>query len=252
MRFDLGFKSDDHLKLYLKILGLSSQESPSLTYLNQLIHAHQHQVPFETHTRIVDYFEYLDHLMPIPVYIERLELGAGGVCWTLARGFHWLVKQLGFDAKYYYMDPGHVCVVVTLPEGDFYCEVGYEAPFFKAKPLKSSFLATSAQGLFKYQVKDDSVVVTCTPGPTKTLLLKPQTPAQINSYFEAANIHGNKFLVTLRISKYVNKKLILLVGNKLIGDGPERIVPSDEMEELLITKFRIHPSFYLKAKARIS
>ena len=251
MRFDLGFKSDDHLKLYLKILKLPILE-PSLAYLNQLIHAHQHEVPFETHTRIADYYEFLDHLVPIPVYVERLEFGAGGVCWTLARGFHWLVQQLGFESKYYYMDPGHVCVVVTLSEGDFYCDVGYCAPFFEAKPLKSSFLATSPQEIFKYEVKTDSVLVTRTPGPVKTLILKPQTPAQINAYFEEANSLGNKFLTKLRVLKFVKKKLLYLSGDHLIGDDPDRTVPEDEIEHLLITKFRIHPSFYRKAKVRLS
>src|SRR6476660_9792498 len=111
MRFDLTFKSDDHLKMYLDHLGLS-KEGPSLSYLDKLIFAHQHNVPFETLTRITDFHSYLDHLMPIPVYIERLHLGCGGVCWTLARGFHWLLKNLGFDCHYFYMEPGHVCVVV--------------------------------------------------------------------------------------------------------------------------------------------
>lgn len=251
MRFDLNFKSEDHLKLYLKILGLP-QEAPSLAYLDKLIHAHQHQIPFETHTRIADYSDYLDHLSPVPVYIERLELGAGGVCWTLARGFHWLLKNLGFDTRYYYMEPGHVCVIVKLPEGDYYADVGYAAPFFKAKPLMQSFIATSPLEIFKYDVKGDKIVVTRTPGPTKTLILRPQTPAEINAFFEKMNdLSTNKFLKELRISKFFNKKILYLTGDKLIGDGPERILPEDEIEDFLITKFRIHPSFYLRARAKM-
>lgn len=251
MRFDLNFKSDDHLKLYLKILGLP-QEPPTLPYLDKLIHAHQHQIPFETHTRIADYSDYLDHLSPIPVYVERLELGAGGVCWTLARGFHWLLKNLGFDTRYYYMDPGHVCVIVKLPEGDYYAEVGYASPFFKAKPLMQSFLATSPSEVFKYDVKGDKVIVTRTPGPTKTLILRPQTPAEINHFFEKLNdLSTNKFLQQLMISKFFNKKIVRLSGDKLIGDGPEKTIPEAEIENLLITKFRIHPSFYLRARAKM-
>lgn len=250
MRFDLNFKSEDHLNLYLKHLGLSF-EGPSLTYLNEIIHAHQHKVPFETFTRITDFHSYLDHLMPIPVYIERLELGCGGVCWTLARGFHWLLKQLGFETQYFYMDPGHVCVVVKLPEGIFYADVGYGAPFFKAKPLMQSFIATSPQEIFKYDVKGDHVLVTRTPGPTKTLILKPQTPAEINAYFEQMNVSTSKFLTTLSISRYVSKKLLKLTGDKLTGDGPERHLSEDEIEDVLIEKFGIYPRFYKDAKARI-
>jgi hypothetical protein len=250
MRFDLNFKSEDHLNLYLKHLGLS-KEGPSLSYLDKIIFAHQHKVPFETYTRITDYHNYLDHLMPMPVYIERLELGCGGVCWTLARGFHWLLKHLGFDTQYFYMDPGHVCVVVKLPEEIYYADVGYAAPFFKAKPLKQSFIATSGLEIFKYDVKGDSVVVTRTPGPTKTLILKPQTPAEINAYFEQMNVSNSKFLTTLTIQKFFNKKLLRLSGDKLFGDGPERQLTEEEIEDVLVDRFGIYPRFYNDAKARL-
>ena len=250
MRFDLTFTSDDHLKKYLNHLGLS-HEGPSLDYLNRLIHAHQHRVPFETFTRIADYGAFLDHLMPLPVYIERLEMGYGGVCWTLARGFHWLIKQLGFESQYYYMDPGHVCVVVNLPEGKFYADVGYGAPFFKAKPLMSSFIATSPQEIFKYEVKSGSILVTRTPGPTKTLVLRPQTPAEINAFFEQANVAHSKFLNTLLVQKFENKKLLRLKDDVLTADGVEKKLSENERLEVIEKRFGIYPSFYNEAKARI-
>jgi arylamine N-acetyltransferase len=199
----------------------------------------------------MDYSNYLYHLMPIQVYIERLEMGYGGVCWTLARGFHWLVTNLGFDAHYYYMDPGHVCVVVKLPEGEFYCDVGYAVPFFQAKPLKQNFLARSSHELFKYEVKKDTVLVTRTPGPTKTLILKPKTHTEINSYFEEANVIQSKFLNTLTISKYFDKKLLRLTGNTLIGDGPERTLNDEEIINVLVKRFGIYPSIYNEAKAKL-
>lgn len=250
MRFDLNFSSDDHLKKYLNHLGVG-KEDPSLDYLNRLVHAHQHRVPFETFTRIADYSTFLDHLMPIPVYIERLEMGYGGVCWTLARGFNWLLKQLGFETTYHYMDPGHVCVVVKLPEGEFYADVGYGAPIFKAKPLMTSFLATSPQEVFKYEVKGDKIVVTRTPGPTKTLILKPQTPAEINAHFEEANVGHSKFLNMLLISKFVNKKLLRLNGDRLIENGVEAQLKENEILDVIVKKFGIYPSFYKEAKDRI-
>jgi len=150
------------------------------------------------------------------------------------------------------MDPGHVCVIVKLPEGDYYAEVGYAAPFFKAKPLMTSFIATSPLEIFKYEVKGDKIIVTRTPGPTKTLILRAQTPAEINAHFEKLNDpNTSKFLQSLTISKFFNKKIVRLTGDKLIGDGPERIVPEDEIEDLLITKFRIHPSFYQRARTKM-
>ncbi len=94
--------------------------------------------------------------------------------------------------------------------------------------------------------------MTRTPGPTKTLILRPQTAAEINAYFEKLNdLSTNRFLKELTISKFFNKKIVRLTGDKLIGDGPERIVSEDEIENLLITKFRIHPSFYQRARAKM-
>ncbi len=252
MRFDLSFKSDDHLKRYLKHLGLS-HEGPSLIYLNQIIFAHQHKVPFETFTRVADFHSFLDHLNPIPTFIERLDLGYGGTCWTLARGFHWLLKQLGFEAKYYYMDPGHVCVVVKLDGEDYYCDVGYAAPFFQAKPLKKNFLATSPLEVFKYEVKGETVVVTRTPnGPTKTLILKPQTPMEINAHFEKWNVPTSKFVTGLTIQKFFSKKLLRLSGNTLIGDGPERQLTDAEVIEVLVTRFGIYPQIFNEAKTKLA
>lgn len=251
MRFDLSYRSDDHLKRYLNHLGLS-QEGPSLEYLNRIIFSHQHRVPFETFSRIVDSHNVLYHLMPIPTYIERLDLGYGGTCWTLARGFHWLVKQLGFEANYYYMDPGHVCVVVKIGEEEFYCDVGYGAPFFKAKPLRKNFLATSSLEVFKYEVKGDSVLVTRTPGgPTKTLILRPQTPMEMNAHFEKMNLPTSKFLTTLTIQKFFEKKLLKLVGDKLIGDGPEKTLTDAEIIQVLVSRFGVYPALYTEARARI-
>jgi hypothetical protein len=55
------------------------------------------------------------HMPAISDYLTRLlDSGAGGTCWTLARGFHWSLGELGVLAHYLYRDPGHVCLAVEL------------------------------------------------------------------------------------------------------------------------------------------
>src|SRR5690606_33211243 len=99
-------------------------EKPTLNYLNLLIKNHQIRVPFENMTRIYDFKNHPQKFSTIPLFIERLQNGGGGVCWSLARGFGWLLTSLNFTTEYLYMDPGHVCLKVTLDQ-DYYVDVGY-------------------------------------------------------------------------------------------------------------------------------
>ncbi|MCK9519805.1 MAG: arylamine N-acetyltransferase, partial [Dehalococcoidia bacterium] len=123
-------------------LGLE-REAPSLDYLHAIVRQHQLRVPFETLTKITDYEPGLargDFLPPIEDYVQRIvSRGAGGLCWTLARGLHYLLTDLGFDASLMYMAPSHCCARVDLPDGPFYADVGYGAPIFQAYPLFTSF-----------------------------------------------------------------------------------------------------------------
>ena len=124
-----------------------SREPPSLDYLHRLVRQHQLRVPFETLTKLIDWEPGRargDFLPPLDVYVERIVTRrAGGLCWTLARGFHALLLDLGFDASLMIMEPGHCCVRVELPEGPQYADVGYAAPLFRAYPLFESFTVTS-------------------------------------------------------------------------------------------------------------
>ena len=133
-----------------------SREPPSLDYLHRLVRQHQLRVPFETLTKLIDWEPGRargDFLPPLDVYVERIVTRrAGGLCWTLARGFHALLLDLGFDASLMIMEPGHCCVRVELPEGPQYADVGYAAPLFRAYPLFESFTVTSPRETFDYRV----------------------------------------------------------------------------------------------------
>lgn len=193
----------------LEHLGID-REAPSLDYLHRVIRAHQLRVPFETLTKIADYEPGVargEFLPPIDLYVERIvESGAGGLCWTLARGLHFLLADLGFDVAFMYMDPGHCCVRVELPEGSFYADVGYSAPIFRAYPLFESFSIESASERFEYDVRDEGIVVTRNPGPAKQLDPSPRTLDSLKPLIDAANDWGaeRSFLHVLAISKHVD------------------------------------------------
>src|SRR5262245_37350847 len=139
------------------------REPPTLDYLHRLIRTHQTRVPFETLTKLIDYEPGLrrqDFLPPIETYVDRIiTRGAGGLCWTLARGFQELLDNLGFRASILYMESGHACVRVDLPEGPFYADVGYSAPIFQAYPLFESFTLDTPRETFEYIVRNGTIDV---------------------------------------------------------------------------------------------
>ncbi len=160
---------------FLDYLGVE-EKAPNLTYLNELIAAHQKKVRWETWTKFLDFEEREEkdlYLPSIEEYVDRItQTGTGGTCWTLAIGFHYLLKELGFKVDYLYMTPGHLCLQVELDQL-YYVDVGYCAPFFQAFPLHTSFVVSTEMETFSYQVNGDEALVERTPGPTKSLGLKP-------------------------------------------------------------------------------
>ena len=117
--FDITtYSSTIVLDAYLRRLGLNKFK-PTLTFLNQLIEHHQAEVPFENFTRICDFKEKLIHFSTLEESLEQIVNGAGGVCWSSARAFHWLLKELGFKTQYLYMEPGHVCREQTFFQNKF-------------------------------------------------------------------------------------------------------------------------------------
>lgn len=249
--FDLIDIDKKSLGDYLNRLELEAQK-PSLTYLNQLILKHQEKVPFENLTRICDFKEQKTKFADLKTYLERLPSGSGGVCWSLARGFHWLLNALEFNVSYIYADPGHVCLLVTL-EQPYYVDVGYGAPFFKAMPLKQSFKVESSSEVFDYQASDSEALIVRTPGPTKTLYFTPSHASEIQSHFESRNIWGeSKFLSTLLVAKYDTGHVIRLKDGVFqdyrSGKVEARELSEKEIANVLIDEFKMDPALYDRAR----
>ena len=194
---------------FLTHLGLS-REDPSLDYLHRIIREHQRRVPFETLTKLIDYEPGLhrgDFLPDIGEYIDRIVTRrAGGLCWTLARGLHFLLGNLGFEVAFMHMVPGHCCVRVELPEGPHYADVGYAAPIFQAYPLFESFRLKTHREDFAYDVGPDGIHVTRNPGPTKTLDPTPRNLSDLDEFIAAANDWAapNSFLHRIVYATYVD------------------------------------------------
>jgi arylamine N-acetyltransferase len=249
--FDVSsFTSTTVLDAYLRRLGLNKFQT-SLTFLNQLIENHQAKVPFENFTRICDFKEKPIQFSTLEESLEQIINGAGGVCWSNARAFNWLLKELGFKTQYLFMEPGHVCLKVTLDQ-DYYVDVGYAAPFFQAMPLHQSFSVQAVSEEFIFEVGDARVEVTRTPGPKKSLHLLPYTFKQIETEFAKGNVWGqNRFLSETVILKYVDQKLVKLYGRVFTdfrsGVKTEKELSDAEINKILTVVFQIDPELYHRA-----
>lgn len=244
------------LDRFLGHLGLG-REAPTLEYLHRIVREHQLRVPFETLTKLLDYEPGLrrgDFMPPIEVYVERIVTrGAGGLCWTLARGLHDLLRDLGFDASLMYMDPGHCCVRVELPEGPYYADVGYAAPLFRAYPLFESFSLETHRETFDYSVREDGIFVARNPGPSKKLDPEPRRLQDLRGFIAAANDWSapQSFLHRLAYAREVGGVYTSLRSGTLTRYRPEGVekaeLAPDEVPAVLADVFGADPTLYIEA-----
>ena len=249
----IGRPPIDRLLGYLHL----GREAPTLDYLHRIIHEHQLRVPFETLTKLIDYEPGLrrsDFLPPMSEYVERIVTrGAGGLCWTLARGLQVLLDDLGFNASLMYMDPGHCCVRVELPEGPFYADVGYAAPIFQAYPLFESFALDTHRETFDYNVRKDGIFVTRNPGPSKKLDPTPRRIEELCNLITAANDWSvpQSFLHRLAYAGYVNGVYTSLqIGTltRYLPGGPEKAdLAAEDLPAALADIFGADSALYLEA-----
>jgi hypothetical protein len=240
---------------YLAHLGLV-RERPARAYLDRLIASHQRRIPFETLSKIVDAERLADSPCPLPNIEEHVERmiarSAGGTCWTLARSFHWLLREIGFDAHFMYMEPGHVCVRVEL-ERPYYADVGYAAPLFRAYPLNESFVLDTPQERFEYAVGEGCVAVARQPGPTKTLDPTPRSFGEFADRVATANRWTpQSFLTRLQVHGCVGGVPTRLLGGVLQrfarGGVEERSLTDRETIHWISEGFGIDPELYHAAR----
>lgn len=240
---------------FLSHLQLSVQK-PDLDFLHQLVDRHQRLVPWENLTKIIDTQETYDQpfLPPIELYIERMTaMGAGGTCWTLARGLHWLLQQLDYDVSYLYMDPGHLCLRVDLDQ-PYYVDVGYCAPLFRAYPLFESFETSNEREVFQYMVNGETIEVVRTPGPTKQLSPHPRSFEEFTEQFHKSNQwETSEVLKNILAYAYLDHKPASLRGfsvRRHTGmDMEEWTITLEEQAQWLTRVFGIHPELVQKAQA---
>lgn len=119
--------------IYLQRLGINSK-SPSLDFLNEIIHAHQRTISFNN----LAVFFNRDQLLNLelePLFEKVVYRGEGGYCFENNKVFFYLLKELGFSvepraARVILNKTGdiprtHRLTLVTLEEKRFLADVGF-------------------------------------------------------------------------------------------------------------------------------
>lgn len=246
---------DTKLAKFLYFLEVSV-EAPTLAYLNKLVEAHQRKVRWETFTKFIDFEDgkWDDYYLPsIDAYLDRVvDQGTGGTCWTLARGFHYVLDALGFQVEYLYMDPGHLCLQVMLDQ-PYYVDIGYCAPLYMAYPLHHSFKAENELEVFRYEVREENILVSREPGPTKTLGKNPVTFEELIPHILHSHDWQDGFALRhLKIFGYIDDKPYQVKENKLITFHEKKMIEeeltAEEIRYWIEEKFRMDYSIYERAK----
>ena len=149
---------------YLTRIGISHAKEPTLEFLDELIDAHQHAVPFDNldvHTKgltpslgIADLFEKI---------VNRKR---GGYCFELNAAFNALLRGLGFDSRPVmarvllrpvpYPLISHRANVVTIDGRDYLADVGFGGPMASFAPLmEDSASRTEGSRTFTLHKRND-------------------------------------------------------------------------------------------------
>jgi arylamine N-acetyltransferase len=152
-----------------------------------------------------------------------------------------------------YMDPGHCCVRVELPEGPYYADVGYAAPLFRAYPLFESFSLETHRETFDYSVREDGIFVARNPGPSKKLDPTPRRLEDLRGFIAAANDWSapQSFLHRLAYARDVGGVYTSLRQGTLTRYRPEGVekteLAPDEVPAVLADVFGADPTLYVEA-----
>ena len=138
--------STGQVQAYLERLGFDHAPAVSKEGLDALVRAHQMRIPFETvrlHRTGQTPSMNLDDIFDLVISQHQ-----GGYCFELNKLFEYLLRALGFDARPIFcrsvrgretrMPLNHRGILVSLPQGDFFADVGFGGPM-PAGALKLEF-----------------------------------------------------------------------------------------------------------------
>ena len=139
---------------YLERIGIAERKAPTQAFLDELIYAHQHTVPFDN----LDVYE--KKLTPslgiADLYDKIVVRKRGGYCFELNAAFNALLKTLGFDTQpcmaRVLLRPiphpliSHRATIVTIDGKKYLADVGFGGPQATFAPLIEDGASRTEEG----------------------------------------------------------------------------------------------------------
>ncbi|MGG0275547.1 arylamine N-acetyltransferase [Bacillus rhizoplanae] len=240
---------------YLNFLEMEKKE-PNYEYLQSLIEAHLHRVPFEICSKYHYYStRNSNHLIPEKEeYLENLaKKGWGGNCYILNIHFGKLLQSLGFDAQFVRARGGnnHLALKVTIHDKSYYTDVGYMAPLFEPLFLESEphFVRCGEEIIIKKENSQEYMIDRRTGGQSFVTKTIEWFPVQLESFKEDI-IHShrdeddNPFMRRIVATIFKNRVSYAVMNSKLLIKSDKEIqvkdyTNKDEWMEMMESTFNM-------------
>lgn len=229
---------------YLDVLRME-KKAPTYEYLQSLVEAHLHQIPFEIVSKF-HYFSTKDNRNLIPTKDEYLEnvikKGWGGNCYILNIHFRNLLEELGFDARIVRARGGnpHLGLMVTVDGQSYYTDVGYMAPLFEPLVLEEEpCLHRCGEEILVKRLNETEFMIDRRSGGhsfvTKTIEWAPvpEESFQDHILFAHRDEADNPFMRRIVVTIYKNRVSYSVINTKLIkkSDKAIQVIDYGEKEE---------------------
>lgn len=229
--------------MYLHYLNLPVRP-PTTSFLIDLYQRHLACVPYELTSKM--YYAKTNRNIPTSddFASNLVERGWGGNCYILNIHFMRLLEALGFWCYLVKVSPGHIGIIVSIQEQDYFVDVGYGAPLNQLVPIQDSpWSSTIFQEkiVIKYKEKNQLIYDRSYKGNvflSKTIDLEPIEETDIEPDIEASFVDkdDNSFMRRINMVLTTDDKYMWVRNNRLT-------IRTDNNEEI---KDYSHSSEWLK------
>lgn len=239
------------LNKYIAYLGLEKEE-PTKDFLIKLYQHHLARVPYELTSKFI-YSLGGTYIPTIEVFVENLiHRGFGGNCYILNINFLRLLHTLGFQGYLVNVEPGHLGIIISIEERDYFVDVGYGAPLNQLVELKQEnwngkifgeeiFFTYKDDNQIEYErVYKGKMIV------SKKIHLSPMKEIDFQTNIEASfhDSDANPFMRRVSMAKVTGTKYIWVRNNRITvrHSKEDRTTKFNNIEDWMD---RIHKEFQL-------
>jgi arylamine N-acetyltransferase len=228
---------------YMKLLGFGGRPT-GLSGLRAVVQRHLFRVPFENVSKLLLYGrEGRGRVLQFDEYLDGIEFGLGGTCYTNNAFLASLLRELDYDADLLGADMSkpnvHACVRVPIDGQSYHVDVGFAAPFRDPVPydrMPQQMEEGENRYVFERHVK--GVKVSMYSGGRYSFSYVAHGPPRTREFFDPLVLDSfstkSTFMQCLRISRVFADYSMDLIDRKLYRHqaGRTTVTELETMDEL--------------------